>query len=92
MPRSALAPVTNHGRSLRTTSIESHFAFLGRTARRKRLYKCPATFFFLGITIVPRGGDYGGDGGTRPPTFWLGGRKGKCPPLIAHLVKFLGLR
>jgi len=31
-----------------------------------------------------------GTGGTRPPTFWLGGRKGKCPPLIAHLVKFLG--
>jgi len=23
-------------------------------------------------------------GGTRPPTFWLGGRKGKCPPLIAQ--------
>ena len=21
-----------------------------------------------------------GTGGTRPPTFWLGGRKGKCPP------------
>jgi len=28
-----------------------------------------------------RGGDYRGDGGTRPPpTFWLGGHKGKCPP------------
>jgi len=39
-----------------------------------------------------QGGDYRGDGGTRPPPkkFWLGGRKGKCPPLIAHLVKFLG--
>jgi len=30
----------------------------------------------------------GGTGGHAPPTFWLGGRKGKCPPLIAHLVKF----
>jgi len=33
-----------------------------------------------------------GETGARPPTFWLGGRKCKCPPLIAHLVKFLGLR
>jgi len=39
--------------------------------------------------IYSRGGDYRRDGGTRPPTFWLWGRKGKCPPLIAHLVKTL---
>ena len=37
-----------------------------------------------------RGGDYRGDGRTRPPNILVGGRKGKCPPLIAHLVKFLG--
>ena len=35
-----------------------------------------------------RGGDYKGDGGTRPPNILVGGRKGKFPPLIAHLVKF----
>ena len=35
------------------------------------------------------GGDYRGDGGTRPQHFgW--GRKGNCPPLIAHLAKLLG--
>ena len=27
-----------------------------------------------------RGGDYRGDVGHVTPTFWLGGRKGKCPP------------
>jgi len=37
-----------------------------------------------------RGGDYRGD--TFPPTFWLGDAKVNVPPLIAHLVKFLGLR
>jgi len=51
-------------------------------------YHFGANYVILGL----RGGDYRGTGGhTRPPTFWLGGRKGKCPPpLIAHLVKFLG--
>jgi len=29
-----------------------------------------------------------GGRGTRSPTFWLGGRNGKCPPMIAHLVTF----
>ena len=33
----------------------------------------------------------GGRGDTSP-NILVGGRKGKCPPLIAHLVKFLGLR
>ena len=32
------------------------------------------------------GGDYRGDGGTRPPNILVGGRKGKCPPLIAHFT------
>jgi len=37
---------------------------------------------------VARGGDYKGDGGTRPPNILVGGRIGKCPPqLIAHLIK-----
>ena len=31
-----------------------------------------------------------GETGSRPPNILVGGRKGKCPPLIAHLVKFLG--
>jgi len=44
-----------------------------------------------GRGMTPGAAIIGGDGGTRPPTFWLGGRKGKCPPpsLIAHLVKTL---
>jgi len=29
---------------------------------------------------VARGGDYKGDGGTRPPNILVGGRIGKCPP------------
>ena len=42
-----------------------------------------------GMETGCRGGDYRGD--TSPQHFgWEGGRKGKCPPLIAHLVKFLG--
>ena len=45
----------------------------------------------ISLKVQTRGGDYRGDGGHVPPTFWLGVRgKGKCPPLIAHLVKFLG--
>jgi len=39
---------------------------------------------------LSRGGDYRGDRGTRLPNILVGGRKGKCPPLIALLVKFLG--
>jgi len=40
-------------------------------------YHFGANYVILGL----RGGDYRGTGGhTRPPTFWLGGRKGKCPP------------
>jgi len=32
----------------------------------------------------------GGTGGRVLPTFWLGDAKVNVPPLIAHLVKFLG--
>ena len=32
----------------------------------------------------------GGRRDTSPPTFWLGDAKVNVPPLIAHLVKFLG--
>ena len=46
--------------------------------------------FLVLITVIARGGDYRGDGGTRPPKFWLGDAKVNVPPLIAHLVKFLG--
>ena len=42
----------------------------------KIIFKYPTT-----PNIQFRGGDYRGDGGTcPPPTFWLGGRKRKCPP------------
>jgi len=43
--------------------------------------------YFVAIRCSPRarGGDYRGDGGTRPPKkFWLGGRKCKHPPNNCH--------
>jgi len=43
------------------------------------------------IFVIVRGSDYRGDGGGNVlPTFWLGDAKVNVPPLIAHLVKFLG--
>ena len=31
-------------------------------------------------SLKPRAAIIEWTGGTRPPTFWFGGRKGKCPP------------
>ena len=45
------------------------------------------------MNVENRGGDYRGTEGHVSPSILVGGRKGKCPPpMIAHLVKFLGLR
>ena len=43
-----------------------------------------------GRGMTPGAAIIGGTGGHVPQHFGWGGRKGKCPPLIAHLVKFLG--
>ena len=43
--------------------------------------------------VSPGAAIIGGRGDTSPPTSWLGGdAKVNVPPLIAHLVKFLGHR
>jgi len=56
------------------------------------LNKLPSTSPLAVNTLVnSRGGDYRGDGGTRPPPNILvgGDAKVNVPPLIAHLVKTL---
>jgi len=40
--------------------------------------------------VQSKGGDYRGTGGHVPPTFWLGGRKGKCPLTDCPFSKILG--
>ena len=40
--------------------------------------------------MVKAGAAIIGETGDTSPNILVEGRKGKCPPLIAHLVKFLG--
>ena len=75
-----------YDRSYRLCIYEAQVIGLPKQSPGKANFSIGGRFPWLGGI----GGNYRGTGGHVHPTFWLGDAKVNVPPLIAHLVNFLG--